>query len=256
MTAESVSPAFQEAWHEGELPHFIRDTLFTQNNDRLEAYNLWGSCQDRDLEYHERALGFRSSEIPDNGRVLIIGSGLTRKFERELAELRPDIMPISVDPLLRFGVKERIREAIRMHSSEDRTALDRMGYGVRFPYQLTSADAYYRPGAIAGAIAVKNSKRQGLPFQDHAFNSVLALHSMPQYARSEEVAFMLREAVRVMKPGAIARFYPFFPEDIPALGDHSFQEGIKSIALEKPKECVEISASDYSPEHTRVVFQR
>lgn len=257
---ERIPPnaVFHQAWHPGETPHLIKSTKFLENfGKNIEQYNLEGAQQDRSLKQHQQKLGFTIDAIPQSESVLVIGSGVTRHFERELYGVRPDLMIVSIDPLLKYGVQERIREAIRMGAYSDHSRLDRYGYGVKFPYEIMDDHPFYLPGAVAGSVAVSGLERQGLPFRDASFGQVLALHSVPQYSRLEEVPFMLSEIVRVMKPGATARFYPFFSVDLPILNTVALQgvitePEITAIGRFHAGDIV----SDWIPEHRRVVFQR
>ena len=246
---------FYEAWLPGETPHAIKTTRFDPTKEEQEKvpYNSYGSQKDRTLKNHVAALNFEHEEIPENGALLVIGSGVTRRFERELHEARPDILVASIDPLLRYGVRERVRLAIQSSASRVAPGIDSMGYGVEFPYEVLSEHSYYRAGAAAGAVAVTDSIRQGLPFKKESFDGVVAMHSVPQYSRATEIPYLLEETIRVMKRNTTARFYPFFLEDLWALGAKGVAGHITQPVIDAPKW---YDVTDYSPLQRRVAFQK
>lgn len=254
---------FSQIWYPGETPGLITDpSPFFR--DKLNIYGSQGSEKDRSLEYSNRVLGFHLEDIPLNGSLLVIGAGVGRRFERETHDLRPDIHIASIDPLLKFGIQERLREAVRTSTQRGPVSpfdgKESVKYGVRFPHEIQSEHPYYKPAAVAGAIAVAKdeSDYQGLSFRDEVFDSVVGLHSVPQYLPPRAVSFMLHEVVRVLKQDATARFYPFFPEDIAVLTSEVSLNNlpIANLSIDELIPGKDVDRNDWKPDLRRVVFQR
>jgi hypothetical protein len=206
------SPAVLEIYGDDE-PHFIDRTKLRE--DYLPGFSHGHCYKDRDLAAHESILGFTAGELPPDSRLLVIGAGTTRRFERELNVARPDLAIVSVDPLLRYGPVERMRESVRMGGTR--------GWGsVNLPRELETGDRYYRAGAVCGGFALAHANLDHadgvkhsnyLPFIDGSFQTVVALHSLPQYSLTEEVPAMLDEVRRVLAPEGHAMLFPILMED-------------------------------------------
>jgi SAM-dependent methyltransferase len=252
--------AFQETWHPGEEPHLITATRFNRTiGERLESYDGDFAHKDRGLRYHELALGFNTNEIPYGGRLLVIGPGVTRKFEREVYEKRPDIQTVSIDPMLRYGVRERLREGVRSGADRRSHGQDATEPAVSFPFELTEGEPYYRPGALSGALADKNGIQQGLPLAKGVADNVIALFSVPMHLDAGEVQFFLNELGRIMRPGAIARIYPFGRDDLPILEEPSFRDITKDLEITEITQLrphIDVPPGDFAASSRRVVFTR
>lgn len=227
--------ALHEAY--GNLPPDLPRTTGLRDG-YIPDYSHAHCYKDRGLVPHQNLLGFTSAELPAHSRLLVIGSGATRRFERELQLERPDILAIGVDPLLRLGVAERLLESVRMGGTRE------FGFGkLRPPREIAEGEAYFRKAAIAGGFALAGAKtpRQQdnyLPFQDNTFATVLALHSMPQHLPTENIPALLTEIVRVMEPGGKAMLFPILNEDMPITRDAVLGTaaitGIQNAVLDSP----------------------
>ncbi len=178
------------------------------------------SCQmDRPLAVHEGFLGFSTAELPTDSRLLLIGSGATRMCERQLNVARPDIMTVSVDPLLCFGVQERHLESVRQGGRRAGSAL--FVKTDEIPGTIMNGEAYFRKAAICGGFMLRTRIRPEeqddpfnyLPFKNDVFDTVLALHSLPQYIPANEIPVMFTEVVRVTRPGGFVSMYPILEPD-------------------------------------------
>lgn len=222
----TVSPALKEAFDSAQ-PSMVNKTTLEQ----LGGFSHSHCYKDRDFDLHSRVLGLSAEDFSDGDRLLVIGSGTTRRFERELSEIRPDVEIVSVDPLLRHGIPERLKESIRMGAFTDPGE----EFGARFPRELSAGERYFRVGAVCGGIALGGGKRDKsnyLPFGDSTFQHVVGLNSLPQYCDADEVPGVMKEVLRVMDEGAIARFFPVFAVDESALLASGFQEHTSSFVLD------------------------
>ena len=224
----SLSPALIEAYG-SKPPEMIHETEMSMK--RFAGYNPSYCYKDRDLETHLAIFDLELDDFSDGDRLLVVGSGTTRRFERELNQARPGISVISVDPLLSHGVSERQRESIRMGSLTGRC----YEHGINFPGELKNGQAYFRAGAVCGGIAlasVDRTKSNYLPFKENSFQRVLGLHSLPQYCAAEHVPSIMKDVLRVMSEGATAQFFPIFPEDEEAILTSDLAEHTTSLVID------------------------
>ncbi|OGQ44850.1 MAG: hypothetical protein A3H42_01280 [Deltaproteobacteria bacterium RIFCSPLOWO2_02_FULL_46_8] len=136
--------------------------------------------RERDLEEYEGFLGFRREELAGK-TILDIGSGETELFSRGLQEHVPSANMISVNP--DYSIK-RFRKTIGETSHWQKKSVAAIG--------------------------------QELPFNDASFDVVLALKSVADFSSPEAnpvaAQSWMREIVRVLKPGGVARIAPILSE--------------------------------------------
>lgn len=234
---------FQQIWHPGEEPHYIKETRL--QGDALHArrglYDTSHIASDRSLAEHERILGFDGGELPTEGTVLVIGSGLSRRFERELSQKREDIFVCSIDPHLRHGVQERLRETVRFEGLPGENLWDDRGRdlkrrlvghweyedreapwanNVNFPWEF-HGQPYYRLGAVASALYdSEEAGTHNLPLRNDSADCVLGLFAVPHTTAAPHekstanAPLLFRETLRILKPGGLARLYPFVWDDL------------------------------------------
>lgn len=80
----------------------------------------------------------------------------------------------------------------------------------RAPYPLYGLKATPDVLAVAGLA-------QCLPFADQSFDMAVSANAVPHYAHTSDWMRIYQEAVRVLRPGGCAQFYPAFPQEDPAL---------------------------------------
>jgi hypothetical protein len=179
------------------------------------------SHTDRDLDAYQNLLGFTPDSFPGASRILVIGSGATRLFEKQLAAERPDLSIISIDPLLRCGVEERIKEAGR------KAGQHRANFA-------NSGEDFYRPGAVCGAFVMRQTTSNYFPFRDKSFNAVLGLHSLPQWLLNAQIPPFVEDLARIMAPGAYASLYPMYNDQEYYLPDEKPLH-ITPIQIDRPE---------------------
>lgn len=210
--------AFEEAFGRAD-PYIPEETRLSNENTRFTT----AFCHmDRALFVHEDLLGFSAAELPPDSTLLVVGSGATRKFERQLYDARPDVLAVSLDPLLRYGIQERHLESVRWGGRRKGSE-----YYIKkdeFPGQITNGDAYFRRAAMCGGFVLQQDTGEMpeihynyLPFRSNVFDTVLGLHSVPQYTAPEHIPPLMAEVVRVTKPGGRVMLYPILKPDIPII---------------------------------------
>ncbi len=210
--------AFEEAF--GTEPPYIPELTRLSAGPNYTTY-----ChKDRTLAVHETLLGFSAAELPAGARLLVIGPGATRRFERQLNEARPDIYAVSVDPLLRYGIRERHLESIRWGGRRKGSSF--IYKKDEYPTEIMNGHPYFRQAAVCGGfVALQHDGAGGqsetqynyLPFRDDTFDAILGLHSVPQYVPTEHIPALMADIIRVAKPAGHVALFPVLNEDIPAV---------------------------------------
>lgn len=155
---------------------------------------------DRGLSEYQRLAHFDASLIPENGRVLNIGSGSQQKFEKELRQARPDVEIFSVDPSLalrEYVIQEEDRSFKRATPERSKLRIESLG------------------NKEGTAVALG----QQLPIPSSSIDLVLDVHGPAQYAKDWDIyKTYLKEVVRVLRPGGEFHISHVYFGD-PLLGD-------------------------------------
>jgi len=207
-----------------------KTALITNNGASVLDGRFHGSRLDTDRTFdeHAKVLGIDFEALPVDSSLLVIGSGASRAFEKELHDRRPDLLVVSVDPFSAKGGLERFREGVRQYGYSRGDAEKGEGsWNACYTRNFAEELGYFTTNAVAGGWAAPDGGLgpHFLPFKDSAFDRAVALHSLPQYLPYEEGelsgvdlnSLFLQEVERVIKPGGQATIYPFYGVDAEAI---------------------------------------
>ncbi len=175
----------------------------------LEKVSTHVRVTDRGLSEYQQLAHFSVSFIPENGRVLNIGSGSQQRFEKELKEARSDVEILSVDPSL----------ALREYVIQEEDKSFKKATPERSKLRIESL------GNKKGTVAALG---QQLPIPSSSIDLALDVHGPAQYAQDWDIyKAYLEEVVRVLKPGGKFHISHVYFGD-PLLGEkQSIEETIR-----------------------------
>ena len=168
---------------------------------------------DRSLETYTAVLGGLDlcKYIPEHSNVLVSGSGVYGRFEKELKEGRKDLTIYSID--LSLGVigvdinNRRTTNGYQIHNL--------LPYGVVYQKQDLNTDERVLRGSDAISFDSKRkirlSRLQGtvsanavlLPFKDDSFEVIFDIMGPLLYLRSESLETYFEQVKRVLKSGGV-----------------------------------------------------
>lgn len=144
---------------------------------------------DREPWEYEEYLGFKLEELKGM-KVLDLGSGYHETFSKEAAKKGVEV--VSLNPMLK---EEKFRKSVK-----EKNPIHKFK-------NLFSSQKWQKRSVAALA--------EALPFKEDSFDKVLASFSVPYYTvrTEEEYLKVFSEALRVLKPGGEAIFYPLSEKD-------------------------------------------
>jgi SAM-dependent methyltransferase len=154
--------------------------------DRSVYIDVW----ERGVKVYEDELRFQVNEL-EGQRVLNLGAGETLKFEREVREaaVRCDIVSVSPD-----YASEKHRKKLFVQKGRVSSLVDKLKG--RAPEMIL-------PGAqLVAAIG------QDLPFPESSFDRILCSHVLEHIENKKAYQALIRESLRVLRPGGTAHFVP------------------------------------------------
>lgn len=155
----------------------------------------------RGIESYIDIIDLDLNQIPKNGKVVDIGSGVYQELAKDVKELRPDITVFSVDPSLAIPTDENefIESGLRYELPNEEGKL------IKPPESLRRQR---REQADANSIA---AIAPDLPFQDNSVDVVLDNHAAFMYLDEDDNNYHERyvtEILRILKPGGVGYVYP------------------------------------------------
>ncbi len=145
---------------------------------------------ERNLSQYCEKLDFNPKDLKRWHTIVDLGSGTSQNFAREVHSIDDSVNIISIDP--RLSLDEN-RDLIAFFDEEK----DERIHGRKASDPMTLS-------AIA----------QNLPLQNNSVGAVLALHSVPQYTKSQnDIELSISEIIRVLRAGGEARIYPISKND-------------------------------------------
>lgn len=193
----------------------MSEKLIDHNEMKTRAYEVFVS--DAGFELQALVLGISADELIAK-HVLEIGSGRTNRFVRESEPMRPAFIT-SINP--------------QLTSCETR--------------EVQNIDVAAHLGSVA-ALA------QGyLPFRRESFDTVTSVLGVPNALLSSELPAALNDIWRVLKPGGIARLWPFaYKKD-----GHESVKALDYLALETvDSQVLEALPEPYASAKQRIVINK
>lgn len=154
--------------------------------DKTVYIDVW----ERGVKTYEKELNFDVKDL-EGEKVLNLGSGSTLLFEREVREAKVPCDIVSVSP---DYASEKHRKRLFEERSRIAALVDKIKG--RKP-KLVLEDAQ-----VVAAIG------QDLPFPDEVFDRILCSHVLEHVENKKAYQALIREALRVLRPGGMAHFVP------------------------------------------------
>jgi SAM-dependent methyltransferase len=179
---------------------------------------------DRGFEQLSNYLNLTSEEIdriPEDGKVLEIGSGVYRNFASELSSIRPDLKVISLDPTL--GIKKDDFLSVVKRDSQGKIE------SIYYTNKIINKDEdYFLNGKAENTQKVREEriKHEGLavaalapnlPFKNESFDLIVDTFGPGLYLHDlGEIEFnkYLKSVFELLKPGGEARIFPVIKSNL------------------------------------------
>jgi SAM-dependent methyltransferase len=204
---------------------------------------------DRSFEQISGYLDLTSEEImkiPQEGRVLEIGSGVYRNFASGLSAVRPDLKVVSLDPTL--GIKKDDFLSVVKRDSQGKIE------SVYYTNKIISKDKdYFLTGKAENTEKVREERVKSedlavaalapnLPFKNDSFDLIvdtfgpgLYLHDLGE----KEFKQYLKSVFDILKPEGVARIFPVIKstlrsqdlDELRKISQNYYKETIEKLGL-------------------------
>lgn len=178
-------------------------------------------------------------KIPENGKVLEVGSGATRRFAEGLSLVRPDLKIISLDPTL--GIKnDDFVNVVRRDSSgkiESVYYTNEIIKKVRDPYmsgKMEDSKKIHKERVQGEDLAVA-ALAPNLPFKKESFDLIVDTFGPGLYLHEKspkQFEDYLLTIFDVLKPGGEARIFPVIKTTIRTLNLSLLREASQNYYTE------------------------
>lgn len=249
----------------------IEEKSHPQNLESIGSFYV----TDRSFELISQLLDLSAEKIdslPQNGRVLEVGSGIHRKFAEGISKLRPDLKIVSVDPTL--GITKNDFSSIVERDDEGNIK------SVHYTNQIIMGknDDRYSQGILEDTHAVRKErlkKSSGevvaslapkLPFKDKSFDLIVDTFGPGIYLQNQGESGLKEYLIRVcdlLTTGGEALIFPVLKissrEVNEKLREESkiyFEELIKNLNLNVDLEFREIKLTPDSFEYLLIIKKR